>query len=93
MNGRYVANTGTAEFGAFGGASGLTTQVLLDAVVRCAQAGEVTRECVVTELGNTDLTAERSVLGVPVSFGEGNQIEGARFFIFQVQEGVFTLLQ
>lgn len=89
-NERYAAEY-SEDFGAFGGASALTTFVALDAVERCAEAGEVTRECVVEALGNTDL--ETTPLGIPISFGDDNQVEGARFFIFQVVDGAFTLVQ
>lgn len=78
------------EFGAFGGAAGLATQVLVEAVGRCAEAGEVSRECVVTEVGNTDMSS--SMLGIPVQFGEGNQADGG-FSLFQVQDGAFSLIQ
>jgi len=90
MNNRYREITGNEEFGAFGGASGLTTQVLLEAVGICIQAGDVSRGCVVDALTNLDL--ENTVLGIPVSFGEGNQAAGT-FSLFQVQDGSFVLLQ
>lgn len=89
MNQRYREITGAEEFGAFGGASGLTTQVLLEAIGLCVQAGDVSRGCVVGEL--TNLNLESTVLGIPVSFGEGNQAAGG-FSVFQVQDGAFVLL-
>jgi branched-chain amino acid transport system substrate-binding protein len=79
-----------AEFGAFGGAAALTTYVALDAIERCSQAGEVTRACVVEQLKTTDL--QETPLGIPVAFDETNQIIGSRFFLFQVEDGQFTLL-
>lgn len=87
-NERYAAQFGD-EFGAFGGASALVTYVALDAIERCAE--NISRECVVEALRNTNL--ETTPLGIPVSFGENNQIEGGRFFIFQVQDGKFVLVQ
>ncbi|MEX1020230.1 MAG: branched-chain amino acid ABC transporter substrate-binding protein [Litorilinea sp.] len=89
-NERFAAEY-TEDFGAFGGAAALVTFVVLDAVERCADAGDVTRECVVTALDETDL--ESTPLGLPIAFGEGNQVEGARFFIFQVENGEFVLVQ
>lgn len=89
-NERYAAEF-SEEFGAFGGAAALTAYVALDAIERCAESGEVTRACVVEALGETNL--ETTPLGIPISFGEGNQVEGARFFIFQVVGGAFTLVQ
>ncbi|MEZ4870044.1 MAG: branched-chain amino acid ABC transporter substrate-binding protein [Caldilineaceae bacterium] len=90
MNARYRAITGAEEFGAFGGAGGLTTQVLLEAVGVCVQSGDVSRACVVDALGNLNL--ESTVLGIPISFGEGNQAAGG-FSLFQVQDGAFVLLE
>jgi branched-chain amino acid transport system substrate-binding protein len=87
-NEMYAAQYGE-EFGAFGGAAGLAAQVMLEAIERCANANDVTRACVVTELGNTDMAT--SMLGIPVKFGEGNQAGGG-FSIFQVQAGSFNLL-
>jgi branched-chain amino acid transport system substrate-binding protein len=89
-NERYAADY-SEEFGAFGGASGFTTFIALDALETCIRAGDVSKECVIEALGNLDLAT--TPLGIPVSFGEGNQAEGSRFFLFQVQDGAFELLQ
>lgn len=90
-NERYAAQY-DENFGAFGGAAALVTYVVLDAVERCAtEAVEVTRSCVVDALAATDL--ETTPLGIPIAFGDGNQVQGARFFIFQVQDGEFALVQ
>ena len=86
-NERYAAEY-SEEFGAFGGASAMTTQVLLEAIGRCIDAGDVSRDCVVTELGNTDMD---TLLEIPVSFDDNNQAAGG-FSLFQVQEGEFVLL-
>jgi branched-chain amino acid transport system substrate-binding protein len=90
MNAGYRAITGAEEFGAFGGAGGLATQVLLDAIGRCIEAGDVSRNCVVATLPT--LALDNTVLGIPIAFGEGNQAAGG-FSIFQVQNGEFVLLQ
>ncbi|MFT7586847.1 MAG: branched-chain amino acid transport system substrate-binding protein, partial [Cellvibrionaceae bacterium] len=84
----YAADV-SPDFGAFGGAAGLATQVLLEAVGRCARDGDVSRACVVTELGNTDMSS--TMLGIPMQFGAGNQAGGG-FSLFQIQEGSFHLL-
>lgn len=89
MNALYSEIAGSQEFGAFGGAGGLTAQVLLEAVGVCVQTGDVSRACVVDAL--TNLNLESTVLGIPVSFGEGNQAAGG-FSLFQVQDGAFVLL-
>jgi branched-chain amino acid transport system substrate-binding protein len=90
MNQLYSEITGATEFGAFGGASGFTTQVLLEAVGVCVEAGDVSRACVVEAL--TNLNLEETVLGIPVAFGEGNQAAGS-YSLFQVQDGAFVLLE
>jgi branched-chain amino acid transport system substrate-binding protein len=79
------------DFGAFGGPAALAARVASEAIQRCYEADTLTRECVVEEIGATDM--ETSLLGIPVSFGEGNQLEGGKFFIFQVQDGEFVLVQ
>jgi branched-chain amino acid transport system substrate-binding protein len=78
------------DFGAFGGAAALTTYVALDAVERCAQEGEVTRACILEKLKSTDL--KETPLNIPIAFDENNQVVGSRFFLFQVEDGQFKLL-
>ena len=75
------------NFGAFGGASALATFVALDAIESCAE--DVSRECVVNALQTMNL---ETPLGVPVSFDENNQAENSRFFLFQVNDGAFELI-
>jgi branched-chain amino acid transport system substrate-binding protein len=87
---RYTAEFGQ-DFGAFGGASALTTFVALDAIERCNAEGAVTRECVLEKLKTTDLP--ETPLGIPVRFDENNQVQESRFFLFQVEGGQFTLIQ
>jgi branched-chain amino acid transport system substrate-binding protein len=86
---RYEAQFG--EFGAFGGPAALAARIVLEAIERCYNNNDLTRACVVTETAATNM--EDSLLGIPVSFGEGNQINSGQFFIFQVKEGNFVLVQ
>ncbi len=86
---RYQAQYG--DFGAFGGPAALSANIALEAIERCFNADTLTRACVVDEIAATNKAD--SILGIPVSFGEGNQIEGGKFFIFQVQDGNFVLVQ
>ncbi|MEM7348327.1 MAG: ABC transporter substrate-binding protein [Chloroflexota bacterium] len=86
---RYQAIYG--DYGAFGGPSALGARIVLEAIARCEEAGNLNRACVVEETSATSL--EDSLLGVPISFGAGNQVEGGAFFIFQVQDGGFVLVQ
>ncbi|MFQ5613834.1 MAG: ABC transporter substrate-binding protein [Anaerolineae bacterium] len=87
-NSRYQARYG--DFGAFGGPSALAARIALEAIERCFEADNLSRACVVEETAATDMAD--SLLGISVSFGEGNQINGGEFFIFQVQEGSFVLV-
>ncbi len=86
---RYVKEF-SKDFGAFGGASALTTYVALDAIERCAKAGAVTRQCVLAMLKTTKL--DKTPLGVPVSFDENNQVANSKFFLFQVKDRKFSLV-
>jgi branched-chain amino acid transport system substrate-binding protein len=86
---RYDATYG--EFGAFGGPAALSARIVLEAIQRCSDAGDLTRACVITETAATNM--DDSLLGIPVSFGQGNQVNGGSFFIFQVQDGNFVLVQ
>ena len=79
------------SFGAFGGAAHFATFVTLNAIETCAGAGDLSRSCVLEALGNTDLAT--TPLGIPISFGEGNQAQNSTFSLFQVQGGQFVLLQ
>ncbi|MCB0011092.1 MAG: branched-chain amino acid ABC transporter substrate-binding protein [Anaerolineales bacterium] len=76
------------EFGAFGGASGYATYIALQAIEACAD--NMSRACVVDALANIDL--DTTPLGLAVSFGEGNQINGGSFSLFQIQDGAFALI-
>jgi branched-chain amino acid transport system substrate-binding protein len=84
---RYETEYG--EFGAFGGPAALAARIVLEAIERCHAASDLTRACVVTETAATNMAD--SLLGIPVSFGAGNQINGGEFFIFQVEGGKFNL--
>lgn len=79
------------EYGAFGGPAALSAQIVLEAIERCHSAGTLTRACVIDQTAATDMAD--SLLGIPVSFGTGNQLDGGAFFIFQVQNGEFVLVK
>ncbi len=79
------------RFGAFGGAAHFAAFVTLNAIETCANAGSISRSCVLDALAATDL--ETTPLGIPISFGEGNQAASSTFSLFQVQDGQFVLLR
>lgn len=79
------------EFGAFGPPAYVATQVVLQAIDRAMKSGELTRDAVLAEIPNTDIA--ESILGSPIRFDENGDVEGAQFYIFQVQDGAFALVQ
>ena len=89
-NEKFVANTGD-EFGAFGGAGAMATEVALAAISACNDANDLTRECVITELGATNIAS--TILEIPVSFNANNQNAQGQFSIFQVQDGAIVLVR
>jgi branched-chain amino acid transport system substrate-binding protein len=88
-NERYVAEFGE-NFGSFGGSTAMSTFVALDALETCIRAGDVSRACVVDALTNIDLAT--TPMGVPVTFGVGNQNFDASFALFQIQDGAFVFI-
>ncbi len=78
------------EFGAFGGPSALSARTALLAIQSCVEGGELTRQCVIDEVGATDI--DNSILEYPVSFDGNGQLQGGQFFIYQVQSGEFVLV-
>lgn len=85
---RYTEQYG--EFGTFGPPTYAATMVVLEAMWRASEAGELSREAVVEEVRNTD--QELSVLGGPLAFDENGDVEGASFYIFQVKGDNFELV-
>lgn len=85
---RYTEQYG--EFGTFGPPTYAATMVVLEAMWRASEAGELSREAVVAEVANTD--QELSVLGSPLAFNENGDVEGAAFYIFQVKGDNFELV-
>ncbi len=78
-------------FGPFAAASALSTRIALEAIQRCLEAGNLSRACARDEIAATNMA--ESMLGFPVSFGAGNQLEGGHFTIYQVEGGGFKLVQ
>lgn len=76
------------EFGTFGPPTYAATMVILEAIQRAYEAGDLSREAVVAEVANTDV--EQSVLGTPLAFSEDGDVLNAQFYIFQVQDDAFV---
>jgi branched-chain amino acid transport system substrate-binding protein len=84
----YEAQHG--DFGPFGAPTYAATLVALEAIQRAQEAGELTREAVLEQVGQTQQPS--SILGIPIQFDENGDIQGAAFYLFQVQDGAFTLV-
>jgi branched-chain amino acid transport system substrate-binding protein len=84
----YSAEYG--EFGAFGPPTYVATQVIFEAIERAMKSGDVTRESVLAEVAKTDIP--KTILGTPIKFDANGDVEGAQFYIFEVEEGQFKLV-
>ena len=78
------------EFGTFGPPTYAATMVILEAIQRASEAGELTREAVRDEVTATD--SEMSVMGTPLAFDENGDVLDAQFYIFQVQGEEFVYI-
>ena len=78
------------EFGTFGPPTYAATMVILEAIQRAYEAGDLTREAVRDEVAATDV--EQSVLGTPLAFDENGDVLNAQFYIFQVQDDNFVYI-
>ena len=77
-------------FGTFGPPTYAATMVILEAIQRAYEAGDLTREAVRDEVAATDV--EQSVLGTPLAFDENGDVLNAQFYIFQVQDDNFVYI-
>jgi branched-chain amino acid transport system substrate-binding protein len=75
-------------FSTFGPPSYAATQVILEAIQRAYEAGDLSREAVVAEVANTNI--ELSVLGTPLAFDENGEVLNGSSYIFQVQGDNFV---
>lgn len=85
---RYTEQYG--DFGTFGPPTYAAAMVILEAMQRAFEAGNLTREGVLAEVANTD--QELSILGIPLAFDENGDVLNASFYIFQVQGDDFVLI-
>lgn len=80
------------SFGAYGPPSYESMAILLDAIERAYETdGEVTRENVLREVGNTE--NRPGILGFDVTFDDKGDATGASFYIFQVVDDQFELVK
>ena len=85
---RYTEKYG--KFGTFGPPTYAATMVVLEAIMRANEAGDLSRAKVLDEVGETDMA--QSVLGGPLAFDENGDVVDAAFYIFQVKGDVFELV-
>jgi branched-chain amino acid transport system substrate-binding protein len=85
---RYVEQYG--DFGTFGPPTYAAATVILEAMLRAYEAGELTRAAVRDQVAATNQAL--SVLGGPLAFDENGDVLGAAFYIFQVQDGAFVYI-
>lgn len=79
---RFNAEFG--EFGTFGPPVYVATQSVIQAAQRACEAGNLTREGVLAEVPSTLISD--SILGGDIAFDAAGDVEGARFYIFQVDD-------
>jgi branched-chain amino acid transport system substrate-binding protein len=80
------------DFGTFGPPTFEAAQVIMTAILAvCASGEEPTRESVLEAVRQTNIPL--GILGVPIQFDENGDILERRFYIFQIQDGAYTLIQ
>lgn len=79
------------EFGTFGPPVYAAMQAVLTAATTTCEEGEPSRDAVLAALPETSI--DNSILGGTLTFDSSGDIEGADFFIFQIQDGEYTLVQ
>jgi branched-chain amino acid transport system substrate-binding protein len=85
----YTAEYG--DFGTFGPPTYAAAEVLMTAMLNlCEDGTELTREAVAESLGET--TIDDSILGGSLSFTDNGDPDGAAFYIFQIEDGEYTLV-
>ena len=79
------------EWGTFGPPVYAAAQVVMEAASRACEDGEPTREAILEQLPETNI--EGSILGNTIAFDENGDVEGAQFYLFQIKDGKFELVE
>ena len=77
------------EFGTFGPPTYAAANVAMEAISAACEDGAPTREAVLEQVRDTDLS--ESVLGFPIRFDDNGDVEGAEFYIFEIDGGEYRL--
>lgn len=72
------------EFGTFGPPVYVATQAVLQAAQRACVAGTLDRATVLAEMANTNIAG--SILGGDIAFDANGDVNGAKFYIFQLDD-------
>lgn len=72
------------DFGTFGPPVYVATQTVLQAAQRACEAGSLDRASVLAEMPNTNIAG--SILGGDIAFDASGDVQGAKFYIFQLDE-------
>lgn len=72
------------EFGTFGPPVHAATQAVLEAMQRACEAGTEDRASVLDQVRATDIAT--SILGGPLKFTAAGDVEGAKFYIFKLND-------
>jgi branched-chain amino acid transport system substrate-binding protein len=79
------------DFGTFGPPTYAAATVAATAIQAACKEGDPTREKVADQVRRTNLPS--SILGQPIKFTDNGDLEGAKFFIFQVKDKNFELVE
>lgn len=79
---RFTSTYG--EFGTFGPPVYVATQAVLQAAQRACEAGALDRAGVLAEMPNTNIAG--SILGGDIAFDANGDVNGAKFYIFQLDD-------
>jgi branched-chain amino acid transport system substrate-binding protein len=80
------------DFGTFGPPTYAAVVVVLDAIKSlCDSGADITRAAVVEAV--RAVNQSESILGQPITFAASGDVEGARFFIFQIKDGSYELVK
>lgn len=80
------------DFGTFGPPTYAAAVVIMDAIRSlCDSGAELTRAAVVDAV--RAVNQPESILGQPIKFAASGDVEGARFFIFQIKDGSYQLVK
>jgi branched-chain amino acid transport system substrate-binding protein len=79
------------EFGTFGPPAYAAMEVVATAILAACEEGDPTREAVAEQIRQVRLPD--SLLGQPIAFDDKGDVKGAKFFIFQIKDGQFELVE